>query len=102
MMLRVRHDRGAELCLRHEEGPGPWGSGGWWVELGEECIVGGKWNEACTALLSSIIEYLITRDEKLNSICETVSDTTGSIALVDGSIACLCRVNGERAVAGGG
>ena len=35
MMLRVRHDRGAELCLPHE-GPGPWGSGGWWVELGEE------------------------------------------------------------------
>ena len=46
-------------------------------------------------------EYLITRHEKLNGICETVSDTTGSIALVDGSIACLCRVDGERAVAGG-
>ena len=59
-------------------------------------------HSGCAEFNYQCTEYLITRDEKLNSVCETVSNTTGSVALVDGSIACLCRVNSERAVAGGG
>ena len=44
---------------------------------------------------------LVTGDDKLNSICESVSNTTGCVALVDGSIARLCHVDNERAVARG-
>ena len=55
--------------------------------------------------LSTYTNYLlalVTSDDKLNSICETVSNTTGCVALVDGSIACLCQVDDEGAVARGG
>ena len=45
---------------------------------------------------------LVTGDDKLNSICECVSDTTGCVALVDCSITRLCHVDDERAVARGG
>ena len=45
---------------------------------------------------------LVTSDDKLNSICESVSNTTGCVALVDCSITRLCHVDDERAVARGG
>lgn len=64
--------------------------------------------KTCTAVLSSTaciylitIYDFVTGDEKLNSICETVSYTTGCVALVDGSIARLCQVDDEGAVARG-
>ena len=44
---------------------------------------------------------LVTGDDELNSICESVSDTTGCVALVDGSIARLCQVDDEGTVARG-